>query len=63
MIAGGKVLATLKAIANILFSYFLSLILAYNVYGDSYKTIASHSVARALIVRVFPDPCGPKNKK
>ena len=42
MIAGGKVLATLKVIANILFSSFLSLIFGYKVKGLSSKTKASH---------------------
>lgn len=61
--AGGNVLAMLKVIASILFNYFLSLILGYKVRGDSYKTKASHYVAKALIIKVFPDPCGPKNRK
>ena len=63
MIAGGNVLATLKVIASILFSSFLSLILGYKVRGDSSKTSASHSEAKALTIRVFPDPCGPKKRK
>jgi len=40
--AGGNVLAILKVMANILLSYFLSLILGYKVRGDSYRTKASH---------------------
>lgn len=54
--AGGKVLATLKVIANILFSSFLSLILGSRVKGDNYSTKASHYEASPLTMRVFPDP-------
>lgn len=54
--AGGKVLATLKVIASILLSSFLSFILAYSVYGDNSKSIESVYEARALIIKVFPDP-------
>jgi len=56
MIAGGNVLATLKVIASILFNYFLSFIFCSSVYGDNSKTKASHYVANALIIKVFPDP-------
>ena len=61
--AGGKVLATLKVIASILLSSFLSFILAYSVYGDNSNSIESVYEAKALIIRVFPDPWGPKSKK
>jgi hypothetical protein len=40
--AGGNALATLNVIANILLSYFLSLIFCSNVYGDNSRTKASH---------------------
>jgi hypothetical protein len=63
MIAGGNNLATLKVIANILYSYFLSLILGYKVKGLSSKTKASHSDAKARTIKVFPEPWGPKKRK